>query len=143
MLESWNKNTYWRKYDKVYGSCSYFCPVYATKPIKHEIKVFASCCAYTGHILCFEVYLGKGVDGIDSSPLEVVDRMLRNGNLITSTGRILYTDNLYTSTKLAFYLYNTYKWLFVGTTAPTEKKNRQDYEYSISKTVKTSFGTNT
>ena len=121
---------------KYMGRAISFVQYMPLKPIKHGIKVFAACCAYTGHVLCFEVYLGKGVGGIDSSALEVVDRLLRNGNLITCTGRILYTDNWYTSTKLAFHLYNTYKWLFVGTIAPTEKKNRQDYDIPFQKLSK-------
>jgi hypothetical protein len=30
------------------------------KPIKHGIKVYALCCAYTGYLYMFEVYTGKG-----------------------------------------------------------------------------------
>ena len=89
---------------KYMGRAIIFIQYMPLKPIKHEIKIFAIYCSYTGHILGFENYLGKGVGGIDSSTLEVIDRLVRNGNLITAPGRILYTDNWYTSLKLAFHL---------------------------------------
>ena len=33
-----------------------YCPA---KPIKHGINAFCLCCAYTGVVLVFKVYLGK------------------------------------------------------------------------------------
>ena len=33
-----------------------YCPA---KPIKHGINTFCLCCAYTGVVLVFKVYLGK------------------------------------------------------------------------------------
>ena len=63
------------------------------KPIKHGIKVFAQCCAYTGYLLGYEVYLGKDTETTENSALSVVDRLLTNADLVTVKGRILYTDN--------------------------------------------------
>ena len=77
------------------------------KPIKHGIKVFALCCAYTGYLLSFEVYLGKEVETTDNSALQVVDRLINKADLIHCKGRILYSDNWYTTTRLAKYLYET------------------------------------
>ena len=37
------------------------------KPIKHWIKVFAICCAYTAVLLGFEVYCGAMMDNVDGS----------------------------------------------------------------------------
>lgn len=45
------------------------------KPIKHGIKVFAVCCAYSGVTLGFEVYCGAD-EGSDNSALAVADRLL-------------------------------------------------------------------
>ena len=96
------------------------------KPIKHGIKVFALCCAYTGYLLGFEVYLGKNVETTDNSALQVVDRLINKSDLIHCKGRILYSDNWYTTTKLAKYLYETYQWLFVGTVVANESKDRNE-----------------
>jgi hypothetical protein len=46
------------------------------KPIKHHVKVFAVCCAYTAVLLGFEVYCGVS-DDIDDSALGVVKRLLQ------------------------------------------------------------------
>ena len=45
---------------KYMGRAITFVQYMPLKPIKHGIKVFAFFCAYTGHIIGFEVYLGKG-----------------------------------------------------------------------------------
>ena len=95
-------------------------------PIKHGIKVFALCCAYTGYLLSFEVYLGKEVETTDNSALQVVDRLINKADLIHCKGRILYSDNWYTTTRLAKYLYGTYQWLFVGTVVTNESKDRNE-----------------
>ena len=95
-------------------------------PIKHGIKVFALCCAYTGYLLGFEVYLGKNVETTDNSALQVVDRLINKSDLIHCKGGILYLDNWYTTTKLAKYLYETYQWLFIGTVVPNESKDRNE-----------------
>ena len=63
------------------------------KPIKHGIKVFALCCAYTGYLLGFEVYLGKDTNTEENSSLSIVNRLITEANLVGERGRILYTDN--------------------------------------------------
>ena len=49
------------------------------------------------------------------------------------SGRILYTDNWYTSLGLAKTLFLRSNWLFVGTSAPTEKKTRCEYDIPFHK----------
>ena len=41
-----------------------YCPAI---PIKHDIKVFCLCCAYTGVVLALKVYLGKEEEADGSS----------------------------------------------------------------------------
>ena len=96
------------------------------KPIKHGIKVFALCCAYTGYLLGYEVYLGKDTETNENSALAVVDRLLVNADLVTAKGRVLYADNWYTTLRLAKHLYEKYCWLFVGTVVPSDSKDRND-----------------
>ena len=96
------------------------------KPIKHGIKVFAQCCAYTGYLLGYEVYLGKDTETTENSALSVVDRLLTNADLVTVKGRILYTDNWYTTLRLAKFLYAKYGWLFLGTVVPSDSKVRNE-----------------
>ena len=91
------------------------------KPITHGIKVFLLTCKK--HTLGWEIYLGKDYK-IDSSAEDIVIRLITEANLTLKSGRILYTDSWYTSISLAKTLFLDYKWLFVGTTSPTEKKSR-------------------
>ena len=49
---------------------------------------------------------------------------------------ILYTGNWYTSINLARTLFEKYNWLFVGTSALTEKKTREEYNISFHKLSK-------
>ncbi len=42
------------------------------KPIKHGVKVFAVCCAYSAVLLGFEVYTGAENNVTDNSALAVV-----------------------------------------------------------------------
>jgi hypothetical protein len=83
------------------------------KPIKHGIKVFAVCCAYSGVMLGFEVYCGAD-ENTDSSALAIIDRLLTKNNLDTARGRIVYSDNWYTTVPLARYLYEKYGMFFCG-----------------------------
>ena len=83
-------------------------PIYAKKTIKHGIKVFALCCAYTGYLLGFEVYFGKDAETNGNSALQVVDRLMNKADLIHQKGRIIYADNWYTTTRLATFLYERY-----------------------------------
>ena len=52
------------------------------KPIKHGIKVFACCCAVTGVLLSFEVYLGKENGTIESTALAIVGRLIKSADLV-------------------------------------------------------------
>ena len=96
------------------------------KPIKHGIKVFCMCCAYSAHILSFIVYTGKKETG--GSVLEIVDELIRKAGLTHLRGLTLYTDNWYTSIALAKHLYTTYGWTIVGTVVPTESKSRNGHD---------------
>ena len=109
---------------KYMGRTVLFVQYIPKKPIKHGIKVFACCCACTGVLLSFEVYLGKqNVTGTtESSALSIVDQLITNAHLVAVAGCILYTDNWYTYVKLAKYLYTAYQWVLVGTIVPTEEK---------------------
>ena len=122
---------------KYMGRAVYFIQYNPKKPIKHGIKVFVCCCAYTGHILSWEVCFGKDYCGVDdSSAKSVCDRLILRADLQGQAGRILFTDNWYTSIALAKHLFFEYKWLFVGTITPTDKKCRVDYDIPFLKLSK-------
>ena len=89
-------------------------------PIMHGIKIFLLTCK--NHKIGWEIYLGKDFHN-DNSAEAVVIRLITEAGLTTQSGRILYTDNWYTSIKLASLLFEQFNWLFVGTSAPTEKKS--------------------
>jgi Transposase IS4 len=93
------------------------------KPIKHGIKVFALCCAFTGLLLAFEVYTGAD-NASYSSNWELIEKLIISAGLTNAYGRILYTDNYYTSMRVARKLYELYHWLFVGTYKLTNKEGR-------------------
>ena len=100
------------------------------KPITHGIKVFLLTCK--NHTLGWEVFLGKNYK-IDSSAFAIVLRLITNSNLTLQSGRILYTDNWYTSLHLAKTLFMRFNWLVVGTSTPTEKKAREEYDIPFHK----------
>ena len=52
----------------------------ANKPIKHVIKVFAFCCAYTGYLYAFVIYTGTE-NGMVGSPEFIVDKLLHLSKL--------------------------------------------------------------
>ena len=61
------------------------------KPIKHGIKQFVLCCAYTSYVTQFEVYTCSQQDG---SPTGVIERLLRDCDVHGSGyGRVMITDN--------------------------------------------------
>jgi hypothetical protein len=91
------------------------------KPIKHGIKVYALCCAYTGYLYMFEVYTGKGSTP-DGSPKGVISRLLYGAGATGTTGRILYTDNFYTSLRVMKFIYLSFSMLLVGTSL-LQKRN--------------------
>ena len=95
------------------------------KPINHRIKVFMLTCK--SHTLGWDIYLGKDYP-LDSSAEDVVVRLITNAGLAVKSGRIIYTENWYRSIKLARTLFEKYNWLFVGTSAPTEKKTREEHD---------------
>jgi hypothetical protein len=81
------------------------------KPIKHGIKVYALCCAYTGYLYGFEIYTGKG-NTPDGSPKGVISRLLYAAGATGASGRILYTDNFYTSLAVMKYLFNAFSMCY-------------------------------
>ena len=109
------------------------------KPIKHGIKVYALCCAYTGYLITFEIYTGK--EGTrDNSAIAVVIRLLFMagifpiaGNVIKCTGRVLYTDNFYTILALIQTVYQTFGMLTVGTISLTKKLSRTAADFPFHK----------
>ena len=103
------------------------------KPIKHGIKVFAVCCAYTGVMLGFEVYCGPESVAGDKSALAVVEHLLNDNRLTNASGRTVYTDNWYTTMDLARNLYDKHRMLFCGTMTLTDKKSRQDLDVPFHK----------
>ena len=107
---------------KYAGRAIAFVQFMPAKPIKHGVKVFAVCCAFTAVLIGFEVYVGS--DKIDNSAKAVVGRLLESANLTAARGRVLYTDNWYTSVDLAKMLFEKYGWHFCGTITPTDKKSR-------------------
>ena len=94
------------------------------KPIKHGIKVFALCCAFTGFLLAFEVYTGAD-NASYSSNWELIEKLIVSAGLTNAYGRILYTDNYYTSMRVARKLYELYHWLFVGTYKLTTRRDEE------------------
>jgi hypothetical protein len=93
------------------------------KPIKHGIKVYALCCAYTGYLYRFEIYTGKGGTP-DGLPKGVISRLLYGEEATGTWGHILYKDNFDTSLRVMKYIYLSFSMLLVGTYALTEKKSR-------------------
>ena len=108
------------------------------KPIKHGIKVFTLTAAGEfPYVLGFEVYVGMENNTHEyNKASSIVKRLITAAGLTTQSGRILYTDNWYTSVSLARDLYWEYKWLFVGTIIPTEKKGREGYDIPFHKLSK-------
>ena len=112
---------------KYMGRAVLFAQYTPAKPIKHGIKVFCVCCAYTAYLLGFEIYKGKDNEAeADGAAEAIVDRLITNANLTQARGRILYTDNWYTSISLAKHLYTKYGWTTVGPIYPTDKKHRTE-----------------
>ncbi len=101
------------------------------KPIKHGIKVFCLCCAYSAIMLSFEIYCGKDENKTDRTTVDICERLIHAADLVTGAtgmirGRTVYSDNYYTSIRMAKHLYEKYSWSLVGTIVPTDKKQRAD-----------------
>ena len=78
------------------------------KPIKHGIKVFAVCCAISAVILAFEVFVGKEDEDRDNTALGVCDQLVKDVELTSARGRVLYINNYYTLVKLAKHMFLEY-----------------------------------
>ena len=100
------------------------------KPINYLINVFMLTCK--SHTLGWDIYLGKDYPS-DSSAEAVVVRLITSAGLKVKTVRIIYTDNWYTSIKFSRTLFEKFNWLFVGTSAPTENKVREEYDIPFHK----------
>ena len=70
------------------------------KPIKHGIKVYALCCAYSAVRLAFQIYVGKE-DEEDNSAVAICHRLCLQSGITNERGHVLYTDNWYTGIKLS------------------------------------------
>ena len=82
---------------RYFGRAVCFVQYMPCKPIKHGIKVFAVCCAYTAVLLGFKVYVGTEQVETVNTVIAVVQRMIEDGKLDAARGRTLYyTDNWYT-----------------------------------------------
>ena len=89
------------------------------KPVKHGVKVFCLCCAYTGVLYGFEFFTGQETN-LNGSPTEIVKRLIYSCGAACN-GRIVYTDNYYTSIQLEIQLYILFKMFLVGTFRLTQK----------------------
>jgi hypothetical protein len=116
---------------KYMGWAILFIQYMPAKPIKHGIKVFALCCAYTGYLYHFEIYTKESE--LDGSPGEGVKQLLLGANIGTSKGQILYRDNFYTSLGVMMYLYLAFNMLLVGTHKLTKKKSRTADDFPFHK----------
>ena len=94
------------------------------KPIKHGIKEFVLCCAYSSYVMSFEVYTGAGEEAVDGSPTAVIERLLATCDVHGSGhGRVMITDNWYTSIELMIYLWSLGMYL-IGTHRLSKKVSR-------------------
>ncbi len=103
------------------------------KTIKHGVKVFAVCCAYSAVLLGFEVYTGAENNVTVNSALAVVLCLLQTAQLTLVRGRTLFTDNWYTTMELASTLFVKYGWQFCGTMVQTDKKGRSGDDVPFNK----------
>jgi hypothetical protein len=116
---------------KYCGRAIAFVQYMPAKPIKHGIKVFCLCCAYSVIMLSFEIYCRKDSNKTDSTTVGICERLIQAADLVTGATVMIractiYSDNYYTSIKLAKHLYKEYTWSLVGTIVPTDKKQRAD-----------------
>ena len=71
---------------KYMGSDVSFVQYMPAKPIKHDIKLFCLCCAYTGVMLAFSIYLGKSEEETKSTALNVCERLCNKAGLLKTRG---------------------------------------------------------
>ncbi len=119
---------------KYMGRSINFVQYMKNKPIKHGIKVFACCCAYSGILLSFFVYCGKeNMSDEDAATVSICDKLVKMAHLTEHRGRVLVTDNYYTTVKLAKHMVEQYGWTIVGTIVPTDKVTRADNNFPFLK----------
>jgi hypothetical protein len=118
---------------KYMGRAVSFVQYMPAKPIKHGIKLFCLCCAYTGVMLAFNIYLGKSEEETKTTALIVCERLCNKAGLLKTRGRVLFTDNYYTSIKLSKHMFEQYGWTTVGTIVPTDKKHRENDDFPFLK----------
>lgn len=58
------------------------------KPIKHTIKVYAFCCAVSGVMLAWKVYMGS-LDGTPNTTIDICDELVQQADLTKAKGRVL------------------------------------------------------
>jgi hypothetical protein len=74
---------------KYCGRAVAFVQYMPAKPIKHGIKVFCLCCAYSAIMLSFEVYCGKDSNKTDNMTAGICERLIHAADLVTgATGMI-------------------------------------------------------
>ncbi len=67
---------------KYMGRAIKFVQYMKNKPIKHGIKVFACCCAYSGVLLSFFVYCGKeNTSDKDATTVASCDKLVKRAHL--------------------------------------------------------------
>ena len=144
---------------KYMGRAVPFIQYMPAKPIKHSKKVFCLCCAYSGVLLAYQIYLGmstcwnfpmfvsqctnlsfflltrpgKNHEETKSTALSVCEALCDDAGLLEACGRVLYTDNYYTSVKLSRHMFEKYSWATLGTFVPTEKKHRENDDFPFHK----------
>ena len=67
---------------KYCGRAVAFVQYMPAKPIKHRIKVFCLCCAYSAIMLSFEVYCGKDSNKTDGTTVGICDRLIHAADLV-------------------------------------------------------------
>ena len=117
---------------KYVGRAIEFVQFMPAKPIKHGIKVFALCCAYTGVCYGWEVYTGSKGEPTGQAVKNLVLRLVGEVCCLSGqAGRILFTDNWYTSMTTAKAVWENFNMLYVGTMALTNKgcRTREDFPF--------------
>ena len=99
-------------------------------PIKHGIKVFAMCCAFSEILIGFKVHFVQGGDS-DDTALGISDDLVKEDGLTSARVRTLYTNNYYTPMEIAKHMLNEYGWTIVGTILPTDNKSRADHDITF------------
>ena len=119
---------------KYMGRAISFVQYMPAKPIKHGIKVYAACCAFSGVLLAFRVFTGnEDSSDFHRSTVSICDTLIRQADLNTCKGRVLITDNYYTTVALAKHMFTKYRWTIIGTITPTDKKSRTDEDFPFLK----------